>query len=147
MSEILPTSKSHTLKLVIIVLLSMALLSLLAAGFSSGRDAAGSKRAGKSEWLKGDGAFFVRKNCIECHSISAFGIRTSSLGPDLSEAVVDTQKRFGKSLEEFMRNPNGTMSIVLSSRIPLTEAERQEAVRLLRIAYQKKLQQTGNLKR
>lgn len=147
MSEILPASKSHILKLVIIVLLGIVLLSLLAAGFSRGQDATRSKRTRESEWLKGDGAFFVKKNCIECHSISAFGIRASSLGPDLSYAVADTQRRFGRSIEEFMRSPNGTMSIVLSSRIPLTEAEKQEAVRLLRIAYQKKIQQPGNLER
>lgn len=141
MSGILPTTKSYTVKLVIIVALLIVLVSVLVAGFSNGQGAAGTKTAREREWLKGDGAFFVKKNCISCHSISAFGIKTASFGPDLSDAVIDTQRRFGKTLEEFMQNPNGTMSIVLSSRIPLTEAEKQEAIRLLKIAYQRKLGQ------
>ena len=95
--------------------------------------------------MKGEGAFFVKKNCIECHSISAFGIKAASVGPDLSEAVVDVERRFGKTLEEFLRNPNGTMSIVLATKIPLTDAEKQEAVRLLKIAYQKKPGQQAQL--
>ncbi len=138
MSEILPSTKSHTVKLVIIVALLVVLVSVLVAGFSNGQGTAGTAR--EREWLKGDGAFFVKKNCISCHSISAFGIKTASFGPDLSAAVVDTQLRFGKTLEEFMQNPSGTMSIVLSSSIPLTEAEKQEAIRLLKIAYQRKLE-------
>lgn len=145
MSGILPTTKSQTVKLIVIVALLIVLVSLLATGFTKNRDASKTSSARELEWLKGEGAFFVRKNCIECHSISAFGIRTASFGPDLSTAVIDTQRRFGRTLEEFMRNPNGTMSIVLSSRIPLTEAERQEAVRLLKIAYQRKLEQTGKI--
>lgn len=132
-------------KPVIIVVLLIVLVSVLVAGFSTDSNATAGSSSKQQEWLKGEGAFFVKKNCTSCHSISAFGIKTANFGPDLSTAVVDTERRFGKSLTEFLHNPNGTMSIVLSSRIPLTEAEKQEAIRLLRIAYQRKLEQTGTL--
>ena len=141
----MPTTKSQTVKLAIIVVLGIVMLALLVAGFSRARNASGAQTAKRREWLKGEGAFFVKKNCIECHSISAFGIKAASVGPDLSEAVVDVERRFGKTLEEFLRNPNGTMSIVLATKIPLTDAEKQEAVRLLKIAYQKKPGQQAQL--
>lgn len=141
MTEVLPKPNSKKLLVAIIAVLSLVLLALLAQGFSQSQ---GTSTA-ESKWLKGEGAFFVKKNCTSCHSISAFGIKTADFGPDLSTAVVDTERRFGKSLDEFLHNPNGTMSIVLSSRIPLTEAEKQEAIRLLKIAYQRKLEQPGTL--
>ncbi len=141
MSGIFPTTKSQTVKIVVIIGLLIVLAFVLANGFNKAKNSAPSLSARQREWLAGEGAFFVRKNCTDCHSISAFGIQAATIGPDLSEAVVDTQKRFGKSLEEFLRHPNGTMSIVLSSRTPLTEAEKQEAIRLLRIAYQRKQEQ------
>lgn len=134
--------ESQPVKLIIIIALLIVFGAALLGGFDKAKDAAAVRAAREREWLKGEGAFFVRKGCVSCHSISAFGIEAANLGPDLSEAAVDTQKWFGKSLEEFLHNPSGTMSIVLSSRIPLTEAEKQEAIRLLKIAYQRKLEQS-----
>ncbi|MCG3160776.1 MAG: hypothetical protein JMDDDDMK_01851 [Acidobacteria bacterium] len=134
--------KSQPIKLAIIVALLIVFVAALVGGFGKAKDAAAVRAAREREWLRGEGAFFVRKDCISCHSISAFGIKAANIGPDLSEAAVDTQRRFGKSLEEFLHNPSGTMSIVLSSRIPLTDAEKQEAIRLLKIAYQRKIEQS-----
>jgi len=145
MSGISPTMKSQRVELTIIAVLGVVLLAVLAAGFGKPKGAAKAPADPRREWMKGDGAFFVRKNCTDCHSISAFGIRAASLGPDLSDAAVDTQRRFGKTLEEFLRNPNGTMSIVLATKIPLTEAEKQEAIRLLKVAYRRKLEQRAQL--
>jgi cytochrome c551/c552 len=86
-----------------------------------------------------DPAFFTQKGCVQCHSVSAFGITSAAqIGPDLSEAVEDVPKRFGKSLEEFLNNPTGTMQMVLSSQIKLTDAEKQQAVKLMQAAYEKK---------
>lgn len=141
MTAVSPKPNSSKVLLAVIAALSVVLLTILAQGFGQPQNTS----KGEREWLKGEGAFFVKKNCTSCHSISAFGIKTANFGPDLSTAVVDTERRFGKSLTEFLHNPNGTMSIVLSSRIPLTEAEKQEAIRLLKIAYQRKLEQPGTL--
>jgi cytochrome c2 len=92
--------------------------------------------------LEGEGAFFVKKGCFVCHSVSTLGVESASkIGPDLSEAVTDVQSRFGKQLEDFLNNPTGTMSVVLSTQIILSPEEKREAVEKLKIAYQKKLEQ------
>jgi cytochrome c2 len=96
--------------------------------------------------LQGEGAFFVKKGCFTCHAVTSLGIDSASkIGPDLSIAVTDVQSRFGRTLEDFLMEPTGTMAVVLSTQIPLTAEERQEAISLLRLAYQRhqeKLAQT-----
>ena len=57
------------------------------------------------------------------------------------------QSRFGKTLEDFLANPTGTMGVVLSTQIQLTDAERREAIEKLKIAYQKKLEQNAQPKK
>ncbi len=100
------------------------------------------------QMLTGEGAFFVKKGCFICHSVSTFGIESAAkIGPDLSDAVVDVQSRFGKTLEDFLTNPTGTMSVVLATQIPLTDSERREAVEKLKVAYQKKTEQKAETKK
>ncbi|HSE29982.1 MAG TPA: c-type cytochrome [Pyrinomonadaceae bacterium] len=94
----------------------------------------------EKQMLTGEGSFFVKKGCFACHSVTAFDIKSASdIGPDLSFAVSDVQSRFGKTLEDFLANPTGTMAVVLSTQIQLTDEERQEAVAKLKSAYEKKL--------
>jgi cytochrome c2 len=96
----------------------------------------------EKQMLTGEGAFFVKKGCFACHSISAFDIQSASnIGPDLSFAVSDVQSRFGKTLEDFLAKPTGTMAVVLSTQIQLTDEEKREAVEKLKSAYQKKMDQ------
>lgn len=86
-----------------------------------------------------DPSFFTQKGCVQCHSVSAFGLTSAAqIGPDLSDAVDDVPRRFGKSLEEFLANPTGTMQVVLSSQIKLTDAEKQQAIKLIKLANEKK---------
>ena len=94
----------------------------------------------KEERMKnGPGAFFVKKNCFVCHSVSTLGIDAAAqIGPDLSLAVTDVQSRFGRTLDDFLAKPTGTMSVVLSTMINLTEDERKEAIEKLRHAYELK---------
>ena len=81
-------------------------------------------------------AFFLGKGCNECHNVSTFNIESQNKsGPDLAEAYSDVQKRFGTSLENFMKNPTGTMQMVLTSKIKLTEEERQKTIQYLKYAY------------
>lgn len=90
----------------------------------------------------GEGAFFVKKTCFICHDVSSLGIESATkIGPDLSDAVVDVQSRFGRTLDDFLAAPTGTMAVVLSTQIHLTPEERAEAVRKLRIAYELRLEQ------
>jgi cytochrome c2 len=96
------------------------------------------------QMLEGEGAFFVRKGCFICHDVSSLGIESAAkIGPDLSIAVTDVQARFGKTLEDFLKNPTGTMAVVLSTQIHLTDDERREAVEKLHLAFDRKQQAAG----
>ncbi len=92
-----------------------------------------------SEQLPG-GEWFKQTGCTDCHSISAYRMwNLAAQGPDLSLAVEDVPKRFGRSLEDFLHAPTGTMAMVLSTRIPLTPAERDIAIGKLHEAYRRHL--------
>jgi hypothetical protein len=78
-------------------------------------------------------ALFVEKGCPQCHSISALGVKSpTELGPDLTFAYTDVQSRFNMKLEEFLKNPTGTMQIVLSSQIKLSPEERDSVLYILK---------------
>jgi mono/diheme cytochrome c family protein len=92
--------------------------------------------------LKGPGSFFVKKNCFVCHAVSTLGIEAAAqIGPDLALAVEDVQSRFGRTLDDFLARPTGTMEVVLSTMITLTPEERDEAISKLRMAYDIKQQE------
>ena len=84
-----------------------------------------------------------------CHSVSTLDVEAAAqIGPDLSLAVEDVQARFGRSLEDFLARPTGTMDVVLATMIPLTPEERREAVEKLKLAHElKKKVQAGGPKR
>jgi cytochrome c len=85
----------------------------------------------------GPGAFFVKNRCFVCHSVSVYGIpETTGIGPDLSNAWEDAQRRFGRTLEDFLKKPSGTMEVVLSRQIILTPEQKEEAIGLLKNAYE-----------
>jgi cytochrome c2 len=87
---------------------------------------------------EGEGKFFVEKTCFICHDVSSFGIVSATkIGPDLALAVVDAPRRFGRTLDDFLMNPTGTMQVVLSKQIQLTKEERREAIELMKKAYRK----------
>lgn len=86
--------------------------------------------------LEGPGAWFVKTGCFVCHSVAVFGVRSpAQIGPDLSTAVEDVQSRFGRTLDDFIREPTGTMAVVLSRQIVLTPEEKNVAVQKLRDAF------------
>jgi mono/diheme cytochrome c family protein len=99
------------------------------------------EREKEERMSQGPGAFFVKKNCFVCHSVSTLGIDAAAqIGPDLALAVEDVQSRFGRTLDDFLARPTGTMEVVLSTMITLTEEERKEAIEKLRYAYELKNQ-------
>ena len=84
----------------------------------------------------GPGAWFVKTGCFVCHSVSSLGVKSpAQIGPDLSTAVEDTQTRFGRTVDDFLRAPTGTMAVVLSRQIVLSEEQKKEAVEKLREAF------------
>ncbi len=86
--------------------------------------------------LQGPGAWFVKTGCFVCHSISVFGVKSpAQIGPDLSNAVEDVQSRFGRTVDDFLAAPTGTMSVVLSRQIVLTPQQKAFAIEKLREAF------------
>lgn len=84
------------------------------------------------------GDWFVQSGCTSCHSMSVYGIRNlAATGPDLSIAVEDVPRRFGRTLDNFLQAPTGTMAMVLAGRISLTPGERALAIEKLKEAYRK----------
>jgi cytochrome c551/c552 len=78
---------------------------------------------------EGPGAWFVKTGCFVCHSISVYGVKSpAQIGPDLSTAVEDVQTRFGRTLDDFIAEPTGTMQVVLSRQIVLTAEQKAVAV-------------------
>lgn len=77
------------------------------------------------------GQVFIDKGCVQCHKVSKLGVPGQEIGPDLSFAASDVRSRFGTDLESFLKNPTGTMQIVLSSQIKLSEEEREDIAELL----------------
>jgi hypothetical protein len=73
---------------------------------------------------------FSQKGCVQCHSISPLNIKGNGTGPDFAIVNDDVQKRFGKTLEEFLDEPEGTMSAIFSAS-PLSAEEKQEVIRLI----------------
>ncbi len=85
---------------------------------------------------EGPGAWFVKTGCFICHSVEALGVKSpAQIGPDLSTAVEDVQTRFGRTLDDFIREPTGTMQVVLSRQIVLSAEEKAVAISKLREAF------------
>jgi len=94
------------------------------------------EKKAEDEMKNGPGAWFVQTGCFVCHSIAALKVKSpAQIGPDLSTAVEDTQKRFGMTVDDFIMNPTGTMSVVLSRQIVLTPEQRKVAIQKLREAF------------
>jgi hypothetical protein len=84
----------------------------------------------------GAGAWFVERGCFACHSVSVYGVKGySQMGPDLSTAVEDVKSRFGKNLDEFWKEPMGTMLMVRSQLIKLSPEEEALSLQKLKTAY------------
>ena len=120
----------------------MAMLSLAALCIGCAADTASEARPvarvdPAAEW-------FVQTGCTSCHSLSVYGVTNLVVNaPDLSVAVEDVQQRFGRPLDDFLRKPTGTMAMVLSSRIVLSESDREIAVRKLEEAYARHQRKRG----
>lgn len=95
------------------------------------------QKAHVEEVWDGPGKWFVQRGCLACHAVSVYGVKPfTPIGPDLSIAVDDVRTRFGRSLEEFLKEPQGTMQMVLGQLIKLSDAEKAEALKELQAAYQ-----------
>lgn len=105
--------------------------------------AAGPQTAAGRDVLGGE--WFVQSGCTSCHSVTAYDLWTPAVtAPDLSLAVEGVPMRFGRSLEDFLEAPTGTMAMVLSSRIVLNDNDRLIAIERLQEAYRQHQRRTGD---
>ncbi len=89
-----------------------------------------------AEMENGPGGWFVRTGCYTCHPVSVFGVKSPTpIGPDLSTAADDTERRFSRPIDEFVRNPVGTMKAVFARQFMLSPSQKEEAIRQLRAAF------------
>lgn len=97
-----------------------------------------------TEMAAGPGAWFVRTGCRQCHTVSVFGVTSPTpIGPDLSTAAEDVERRYGMPIETFLQRPAGTMKAVLARQFMLTAAQKQEAAQQLRAAFAAYQRQPG----
>ena len=94
------------------------------------------EREAERKMATGPGGWFVKTGCFVCHNVSSLGVKSpAQIGPDLSIAVEDVQSRFGRTVDDFLAAPTGTMSVVLSRQIVLSPDEKKVAVQKLREAF------------
>jgi len=65
---------------------------------------------------------------------SQFAARQTDLD-NLRKQIEDVQSRFGRTIDDFLAAPTGTMSVVLSRQIILSPAEKTVAIEKLRDAF------------
>jgi hypothetical protein len=125
-----PVGRAIRLAAAAVALAGAAGLACVPVRPSEARTAAGRPLTG-GEW-------FVETGCTSCHPVTVYGISSvAAVAPDLSTAVEDVPKRFGRSLEDFLEAPTGTMAMVLAGRIRLSDQQRATAVEQLREAYRR----------
>ena len=84
-----------------------------------------------------EGEIFTQRGCIQCHSVSALGIKAGQVGPDLSKAYTTVADKHGQPLESFLKKPDSAvMSGVLGAK-PLTDDERKAVIAALKLASEK----------
>lgn len=127
---------------VLVVAASAVLATAIAAGCASAPAAEARPVVAAANVQGGD--WFTQTGCTKCHSVSVHGIyNLASTAPDLSLAVEDVPRRFGRSLDEFFHQPSGTMAMVLSTAIPMTAEQRGVAISKLKEAYRLHQEATG----
>ncbi|SHN87655.1 cytochrome C [Desulfitobacterium chlororespirans] len=90
-----------------------------------------------------EGELFLKKGCTQCHEVSYYGIAGGVTGPDLTKAYGDVPDRFGKTLAEFLQEPEGTMAEMFV-RMDITEDEKNQVLELLTAAGGKTAQQPAD---
>ena len=131
---------TYTMRLTRCLLAGVALIGAVACAPASTSEA----RALVAPAHVQGGEWFVQTGCTKCHSLSVYGIHNlASTAPDLSIAVEDVPRRFGRSLDDFFKSPTGTMDMVLSTAIPMTPDERLVAIDKLKEAYRRRQEATG----
>ncbi len=90
--------------------------------------------------LTGPGAFFVKKGCFVCHTISTLKVESpTNIGPDLALAEKNVPKKHNNlTVPQFLHHPQGTMAVIFGTpKYHLSEEEKKAVAGLLQEAYDK----------
>jgi cbb3-type cytochrome oxidase cytochrome c subunit len=132
----LSTKEAQALAMLALSWRKVTLPADLVAGTPRSDPQTAEEKENEQRMKTGPGAWFVQTGCFVCHSVEVFGVKSpAQIGPDLSTAVEDTQSRFGRTVDDFLRAPTGTMAVVLSRQIVLTPEQKAVAVEKLREAF------------
>jgi hypothetical protein len=132
----LSTKEAQALAMLALSWRKVTLPADLVAGTPRSDPRTAEEREQEERMKTGPGAWFVQTGCFVCHSVEVFGVKSpAQIGPDLSTAVEDTQSRFGRTVDDFLKAPTGTMAVVLSRQIVLTPEQKVVAVEKLREAF------------
>jgi len=132
----LTTKESQALAILILSWRKSPVPAAMVPGLPRTDPQSAAEKTAEDAMKTGPGAWFVKTGCFVCHSIAALGVKSpAQIGPDLSNAVDDVQSRFGRTIDDFLAAPTGTMSVVLSRQIILTPAEKTVAIQMLRDAF------------
>jgi cytochrome c551/c552 len=132
----LSTKEAQALAMLALSWRKVTLPADLVAGTPRSDPQTAEERENEQRMKTGPGAWFVQTGCFVCHSVEVFGVKSpAQIGPDLSTAVEDTQSRFGRTVDDFLNAPTGTMAVVLSRQIILTPEQKAVAVEKLREAF------------
>jgi len=132
----LSTEQSQALAMLVLSWKKAPVPARFVAGVPRTDPVTAEEREAEDRMKTGPGAWFVSTGCFVCHSISSLGVKSpAQIGPDLSTAVEDVQSRFGRTVDDFLDRPTGTMAVVLSRQIILTPEQKKVAVQKLREAF------------
>jgi hypothetical protein len=67
----------------------------------------------KSSKTKSGRAVFYNSGCVKCHNIKVLNVKGGHVGPDLSDAYSNVKKVYKKGVNDFLKNPTGTMYFAL----------------------------------
>ncbi|HJV46271.1 MAG TPA: c-type cytochrome [Bacillota bacterium] len=84
-----------------------------------------------------EGEIFTKRGCVQCHSVSALGIKAGQVGPDLSKAYTTVEGKHGKKIEDFLKAPTSAVMSGVLGKQPLTDDERNAVLEALKVASEK----------
>lgn len=67
----------------------------------------------KSSKTKNGRAIFYNLGCVKCHNIRVLNVKGGHVGPDLSDAYSNVEKVYREDVNDFLKNPTGTMYFAL----------------------------------
>lgn len=104
-------NKKRIVKIGVIVFAGLVLVVLIMAVLLFNTVSGGT--GVKTLRIKSDVGIFYNLGCIKCHSIKTLGIKGGHVGPDLSGAYSGVKEIYLEDLNDFLKNPSGTMYFVL----------------------------------